>query len=97
MHPRQKGRGGLVVRAYLDDAKTCEVVDVENPDGPRYALEKRSEDGFYEGLIEDRDKVFRYRLRIERYNGEIRQFYDPYSFLPTLSDGRFPPRHRMGA
>ena len=84
MHP-QKGKG-LLVRAYLDDALTCEVVDVEVPDGPRYALTKVGDDGFFEGLIEGREEVFRYRLRIERYNGEIRQFFDPYSFLPTLTD-----------
>lgn len=30
--------------------------------------------------------MFSYRLRVERTNGEISQFYDPYAFLPTLSD-----------
>jgi len=88
MHPLKgkSGAGGLVVRAYLDDAKTCEVVDVSKPDGPRYPLARLSKDGFFEGVIEGRDDFFRYRLRTERYNGEIRQFYDPYSFLPTLSE-----------
>lgn len=88
MHPH-KSKGGkscLLVRAYLDDAKSCEVVDLADPIGARYELKKISKDGFFEGLIEDRKDVFSYRLRIERYNGEIRQFYDPYSFLPTISD-----------
>ncbi|MFU8848005.1 MAG: 1,4-alpha-glucan branching protein GlgB [Opitutales bacterium] len=88
MHPYKKKDGAkcLLVRAYLDDAMNCEVVDVSDPEGPRYALKRVSKDGFFEGLIEGRDEVFRYRLRTERYNGEIRQFFDPYSFLPTLSD-----------
>jgi 1,4-alpha-glucan branching enzyme len=87
MHPHEKGtKSGLVVRAFLDDALTCEVVDVSVPDGPRYPLEKIGKEGFFEGLIPDRKSVFAYRLRIERYNGEMRQFFDPYSFLPTLSD-----------
>ncbi|MGB0745231.1 MAG: GlgB N-terminal domain-containing protein, partial [Opitutales bacterium] len=87
MHPHKakKGKDCLRVCAYLDDAQSCEVVDVENEDGQRYPLKKISKDGFFEGLL-DVAEVFRYRLRIERYNGEIRQFYDPYSFLPTISD-----------
>ena len=87
MHPvRVKGRNRVVVRAFVDDAKTCEVVDVGSEAGPRYPLERLSPDGFFEGLIEGREAIFPYRLRIERYNGEIRQFYDPYAFLPTLSE-----------
>ena len=86
MHPHsQKGKAGLVVRAFLDDALNCEVVDVSTPDGPRYPLERLTADGFFEGFIPNRKEVFAYRLRIERYNGEIRQFYDPYCFLPALS------------
>ncbi|MGC6424241.1 MAG: 1,4-alpha-glucan branching protein GlgB [Lentimonas sp.] len=86
MHHHKKGKtGGLIVRAYVADAKSCEVVDV-NDDSKRYMLDRLSDDGFFEGLIEDRTEVFSYRIRIERYNGEIRQFYDPYSFLPTLSE-----------
>lgn len=91
MHPHKKGKGKgkadcLIVRAYLDDAKTCEVVDITHAEGKRYELKRLTKDGFFEGMIEGRSEVFRYRLRIERYNGEIRQFYDPYSFLPTLSE-----------
>jgi len=92
MHPAgevtKAGRGssGLVVRAYLDDAKSCEVVDISKEDGPRYPLKRLTKDGFYEGLVPDRADFFKYRLRIERYNGEIRQFYDPYCFLPTISE-----------
>ena len=86
MHPAKKGKKKtLVVRAYLNDAQTCEVVCVENPDGPRYPLQRLTEDGLFEGEIGDRSEVFAYRLRTERFNGEIRQFYDPYSFLPSLS------------
>ncbi len=86
MHPAGTGKAKLVVRAFLDDAKTCEVVDVANPEGKRIPLKRISEDGFFEGAIPGRAEVFRYRLRTERYNGEIREFYDPYSFLPTLSE-----------
>lgn len=87
MHPCESGGvEGLVVRAYVQDARSCEVVDLSSGVEARYPLERLSEDGFFEGFIESRTKCFSYRLRIERYNGEIRQFYDPYSFLPTLSE-----------
>ncbi|MBT4757943.1 MAG: 1,4-alpha-glucan branching enzyme, partial [Opitutae bacterium] len=87
MHPYTAGsKSSIVVRAFLDDALTCEVVDVSVPEGPRYPLKRLTDDGFFEGVIPQRQHVFAYRLRIERYNGEIRQFYDPYSFLPSLSD-----------
>ena len=33
-------------------------------------------------------KSFSIDYASKRYNGEIRQFYDPYSFLPTLSRSR---------
>jgi 1,4-alpha-glucan branching enzyme len=81
MHPYKKG---LVVRTFLQDALTCEVVDVQSDE--RYPLEKLSDEGFFEGQIKDRAEVFGYRLRVERYNGEIHQFYDPYHFLPVLTD-----------
>lgn len=87
MHPCKSGKkNSLVVRAFLDDAVNCEVVDISSPDGPRYALKRLSPDGFFEGVIEGRSEAFAYRLRIERYNGEIRQFFDPYGFLPTLTE-----------
>ncbi|MFO7725694.1 MAG: 1,4-alpha-glucan branching protein GlgB [Oceanipulchritudo sp.] len=81
MHPC---KGGLVVRALLQDAKSCEVVDLATD--RRYPLERLHEDGFFEGQISDRSEVFPYRLRVEAYNGEIHQFYDPYRFLPTMTE-----------
>lgn len=81
MHPTEKG---IVVRAFLQDAVTCEVVDIAGD--TRYPLKKIDANNFFEGLIKDRKEVFKYRLRVELGNGEIRQFYDPYCFLPTLSD-----------
>jgi 1,4-alpha-glucan branching enzyme len=81
MHSHKKG---LVVRAFLQDAKSCEVVDVETDE--RFPLKMLAKEGLFEGQIKDRQEIFSYRLRVERYNGEIRQFYDPYRFLPTLND-----------
>ena len=81
MHPY---KSGLVVRALLQDAKSCEVVEISTNE--RFPLENIADEGLFEGVIADRDAVFPYRVRVERYNGEIHQFYDPYCFLPTLSE-----------
>ena len=88
MHPLKKSKarpGGLVVRAFLGGVEQCEVVDLEQKD-KRYPLKRISEDGFFEGVIEGRTEVFPYRLRVVQTNGEVRQFHDPYRFLPTLSE-----------
>jgi 1,4-alpha-glucan branching enzyme len=86
MHPiTHNGQRGVVVRALVQDAKTCEVVDCAHTPEKRYPMEKLDAAGFFETFIADRPEVFRYRLRIEKGNGEIRQFFDPYCFLPTLS------------
>ena len=87
MHPiTHQGRRGLVVRAFLQDSRTCEVVDYQHTPEVRYPMTQISDLGCFETFIPHRPDVFRYRLRVEKNNGEIRQFYDPYSFLPTLSD-----------
>ena len=87
LHPAVvDGKSGLVARAFLSEATRCEVVDVSDSDGQRYPLERLSEDGFFEGFIENRDEVFTYRFRIETHELEVRQCYDPYSFLPTMGE-----------
>jgi len=82
LHPHQKN--SCVARAFLRDAVSCEVVEIETDQ--RYALEKIAEEGFFEGVIKGKAEPFAYRLRVEQANGEIRQFYDPYHFLPTLTE-----------
>lgn len=81
--PGKKGAGRRIVRAFLQDAISCEVVDVETDQ--RFPLRRLRAEGLFEGLV-DRPEYFPYRLRIEQANGEIRQFYDPYCFESTLSE-----------
>jgi 1,4-alpha-glucan branching enzyme len=86
MHPlTRQGRRGLVVRALLQDARACDVVDYQRAPELRYAMTKVHDLGCFETFLPDRAEVFPYRLRVEKNNGEIRQFCDPYSILPTLS------------
>ncbi len=80
-----KCKGGIVVRAYIADAKSCQLVDLRDPMKSRFEMARLDDSGFYEVFLKGKRKIFPYRFRTERYNGEVRQFYDPYSFLPTLS------------
>jgi 1,4-alpha-glucan branching enzyme len=83
MHPLPDGKG-LVVRALVDNAVSCEVVDLTD-ESVRYPMKKYADEGFFECEIPEREH-FKYRLRIVQHNGEIRQFWDPYAFLPTIDE-----------
>ena len=85
MHPRSAGKSrGVVVRALLQQATACWVVDVASNE--KWALQPQGDAGFFEGAIAERSEVFRYQLRVTTPAGELRQFFDPYSFLPTLGE-----------
>ncbi|HMP84590.1 MAG TPA: 1,4-alpha-glucan branching enzyme, partial [Verrucomicrobiota bacterium] len=87
MHPvTHDGKKGVVVRALVQDAVTCEVVDYSGSGEQRHPMHQIDALGVFETFIAGRTEVFPYRLRIEKKNGEIRQFHDPYRFLPTLSN-----------
>ena len=87
MHPlTHQGKLGVVVRTLLQDAEACEVVEGEGGKERRVPMEKCDALGFFEVFLPDRPEVFRYSLRVRKTNGEIRQFSDPYRFLPTLSN-----------
>ena len=81
-----KCKGGIVVRAYLNDAKSCQLIDLRDEMKGRRAMKKLDESGFFEIFLKGLRKPFPYRFRTLRYNGEIRQFYDPYSFPPTIGE-----------
>nr|WP_044891896.1 1,4-alpha-glucan branching protein GlgB [Opitutus terrae] len=85
MHPKTyKHTKGLVVRALVRQSASCAVVDPES--GETWAMTPIADEGLYEVFISKRAQVFRYQLRVTTLTGEMRQFYDPYSFLPTLSE-----------
>jgi 1,4-alpha-glucan branching enzyme len=75
---------GIVARAFLQDGKACFVVDETKNE--KFQLEQIDQSGFFEGLIETRTEVFKYKLLRESYSGKLFEFADPYSFLPTISD-----------
>jgi 1,4-alpha-glucan branching enzyme len=83
-HAELKGTRGLVVRAFVRDAVDCVVVDLDkNRDHP---MQQLAAEGFFEVFLPRRKEHFGYQLRVTYPTGEKRQFYDPYNFLPTLSE-----------
>ncbi len=96
MHEISVGRSkGIVVRAFLRDAVACAVVEFavgETKGGKGAAvetlhpMEQISEEGVFEVFLPKRKDFFPYQLRVTRTNGELRQFHDPYRFLPTLGE-----------
>jgi 1,4-alpha-glucan branching enzyme len=49
-------------------------------------MEQLAPEGFFEVFLPKRKAHFRYQLRVTYPSGELRQFYDPYRFLPTLGE-----------
>ncbi len=83
MHPHPRGKTlGVVVRALLREVVRCEVVELAT--GQSWALTALGTEGFFEGIVPRKRAVFRYQLKATFRSGEIRQFFDPYAFLPTL-------------
>ena len=81
-----KCKGGIVVRAYIVNAKSCHLVDLRKSARKSAEMEKLDPSGFFELFIKGARKSFPYRFRVERYDGEIREFADAYSFPPSLTD-----------
>jgi 1,4-alpha-glucan branching enzyme len=86
MHPiNLNGSDCLVVRVFVQNTQSCSVILKEDKNEEIFHLEKIHDLGFYEGILHKKE-VFKYQLRVELGNGEVRQFSDPYSFIPTLSE-----------
>lgn len=81
-----KCKGGIVVRAYIVNAKSCHLVDLRKSARKSAEMEKLDPSGFFELFIKGARKPFPYRFRVERYDGEIREFADAYSFPPSFTD-----------
>ena len=89
----QKVKGKLIVRSFLPYAKDCSVVKLSQSPSKKensiFSLERLGNSDIFEGVIEGEDEFFTYQLKASYSNGAIKQFYDPYSFLPTISEESF--------
>lgn len=74
----------LIVRAYIPNAKACSVINLD-ANNTEYSLEDQNNSHLFEAEIPS-DEFFHYQIKASYENGEIHQFYDPYAFLPTISE-----------
>lgn len=82
-----QGQKGRVVRTFLREVESCEVVFGNKAGGETHKqLEKIHPAGLFEGWFPEQESSEHYRLRALQHNREIRQFYDPYAFSCTLSE-----------
>ena len=85
MHPHMQRRvEGVVARTFIRGAEQCEVVDLTSEPWTKFPMTKVAPEGVFEVFIPKRPDVFKYQLRATYPGGELRQFFDPYCFLPTL-------------
>ena len=78
------GAPGVAVRAFLPDAKQVSVLHVQT--AALYEMFRIAEEGFYEVFLPEYSDVFSYQLKIITQEGIENLIFDPYSFLPTLTD-----------
>ena len=87
MHPLTYRRSrGLVVRALLQDAVACEVILTDETPPAVFPMKLLAPEGLFEVFIPKHHDVRVYELRATSAAGRVRQFRDPYCFLPTLGD-----------
>lgn len=87
MHPivgKEPARRYLAVRAFFPNAESISVIDVDG--SKRYKMEKLHDGGFFETMIKDRSDFFAYQLEITDHTQNTFTVYDPYCFLPVLTD-----------
>ncbi len=85
MHPLGDG-SGVVVRAFLPNAASVEVVPTVERKKAAFPLERIHPSGLFEGATTAANKVYAYELVITDYQGQRRRLRDGYSFLPTLGE-----------
>jgi len=74
----------VAVRAFLPEAEETWVVETKTKKS--FPMQKIHKAGFFEVIITEKKDIFPYRIRIKSYDGAISEFYDPYAFLPVLTD-----------
>ena len=78
------GDMAVAVREIIPNAVSIEVVD--NVTGDNFKCEKIHDDGFFEAIINSRNKYFDYSLKVDFGGGNIWVTADQYTFEPTITE-----------
>lgn len=81
-----EGKVGLRISAFLNGVEHCEVIELGDTTSKCFSMKKLTPEGYFEAFVPRRKKHFRYCLRLTHYSGQEEKRFDPYSFMPTLSD-----------
>ncbi|MCX5718258.1 MAG: 1,4-alpha-glucan branching protein GlgB [Nitrospirae bacterium] len=81
---RTDGKKAITVRAFMPEADKAWVVDTGK--NKSYEMETTHKAGFFEKDFENRNDFFQYKLKVKTSDNRIAEFFDPYSFMPVLSD-----------
>ena len=73
---------GVVVRTMQPHAESVEIL---RENGDRIACKRISEEGLFEAIVEDEEKLFSYRLDIGMADHSY-EIEDPYTFDPLIDD-----------
>jgi 1,4-alpha-glucan branching enzyme len=77
----------LAIRSFLPGAENAAILcEGGKYKGKEFVMEKVHELGFFEVVIPACTAVFPYHIRKGLPGGDVEEFHDSYSFLPTLSD-----------
>ena len=81
---KKDGKKAVAIRAFLPEAAEAWVIDLK----PKklYQMERIHREGFFEIVLPEMKDIFPYQIRIKTHEGTVTEFYDPYSFLPVLTD-----------
>ncbi|MDQ2085146.1 1,4-alpha-glucan branching protein GlgB [Herbivorax sp. ANBcel31] len=74
----------MVVRAFFPNAEEIYVIDVSSD--TKYQMTLVDDRGFFEVLLKEKSGFFKYVLEVTDSTGNTFSTYDPYSFLPVLTD-----------
>ncbi|MCX8027859.1 MAG: 1,4-alpha-glucan branching protein GlgB [Thermodesulfovibrionales bacterium] len=72
-----------IIRAFMPEAKQAWIIKDPPSDDGIYEMQKVYRVGFFVYKSESKE-IFRYKIRILTHWDEVREFYDPYFFKPSL-------------
>ncbi|HEX8947871.1 MAG TPA: 1,4-alpha-glucan branching protein GlgB [Dissulfurispiraceae bacterium] len=78
--------GRVCIKAFLPEAKEAWVIRQEAAGEKGYPLKRIHKEGFFGAVFEDTAQPFKYRLKVATHWDETKEFHDPYSFPPVLTD-----------
>lgn len=79
------GKRSLAVRTVQPDAEEIFVVPLKRGE-PKKQMDRIHDAGLFEAVFEGMTRFFEYRLEVQYANQTSAVLYDPYSFLPVLTD-----------